>query len=216
MRPFLFLMAAGALGTAPCVHFLLPAASAQVLNLETAQAVALAQHPELRAAGLEREAAEGATAQARAWPNPELSALVEDTRQATRVTTLQLNQPIEMGGKRAARIKAAQILRSQADVDLAARQAQIIAQVAGAFHGVAVAQERIRLTEELGRLSSQAREAASKRVLAGKVSPVEELKAQVAEAHALSAVSTAQSEWQAALAQLRQALGDSAITFDRV
>ena len=51
----------------------------------------------------------------------------------------------------------------------------------------------------LGCLASQAREAASKRVLAGKVSPVEELKAQVAEAQALSANAVAQSEWRAAV-----------------
>src|SRR5690606_23571251 len=145
-------------------------------------ATALAQHPDLRATVLEREAAQGATQQTGAWRNPELSALLEDNRQATRTTTIQLNQAIELGGKRSARVSAAQAAQGQADTDVAARKAQVRSQVMAAFHGAAVAQERVRLAQELGRLSTQAREAASKRVVAGKVSPVEGLKAQVAEA----------------------------------
>lgn len=199
-----------------CLPFMFQAAWAQGLSLDVALATALAHHPDLRAAVLEREASEGATQQASAWQNPELSALVEDTRQATRTTTIQLNQPIELGGKRAARISAAQAGQGLADLDVAARRAQIGSQVMAAFHGVAVAQERLRLSDELARLASQAREAASKRVLAGKVSPVEELKAQVAEAQALSASTAAQAEWRAAVAQLRQAVGDPSVQFERV
>ncbi len=199
-----------------CLPFLCPAAWSQSLTLDEALATALAQHPDLRATVLEREAAQGATQQAGAWRNPELSALLEDNRQATRTTTIQLNQAIELGGKRSARINAAQAAQGQADTDVAARRAQVRSQVMVAFHGAAVAQERVRLAQELGRLSTQAREAAAKRVVAGKVSPVEELKAQVAEAQALSAASVAQSEWQAAVAQLRVALGDPSTKFDRV
>ena len=199
-----------------CVPFMFQAAWAQGLSLDVAVATALAHHPDLRASMLEREASEGATQQAGASPNPELSALVEDTRQATRTTTLQWSQPIELGGKRAARISAARASQDQADLEVSSRRAQVRSQVMAAFHGVAVAQERVRLSDELGRLSSQAREAASKRVLAGKVSPVEALKAQVAEAQALSAGTLAQAECRSAVAQLRQALGDPTIQFERV
>ncbi|MBA4111485.1 MAG: cobalt-zinc-cadmium resistance protein [Leptothrix sp. (in: Bacteria)] len=189
---------------------------AQSLSLDTALATALAQHPDLRATVLEREAAQGATQQAGAWLNPELSTVVEDNQRATRTTTVQLNQPIELGGKRSARISVAQAARGQADLDVVSRRAQIRSQVMAAFHAAAVAQERVRLSDELGRLSTQAREAAAKRVMAGKVSPVEELKAQVAEAQALSASTVAHSDWRGAVAQLRLALGDPSAQFERV
>jgi cobalt-zinc-cadmium efflux system outer membrane protein len=208
MRRFDVSRAARTACAALCVPFMFQAAWAQGLSLDAALATALAHHPDLRASMLEREASEGATQQAGAWQNPELSTLVEDTRQATRTTTIQLNQPIELGGKRSARISAARAAQGQAELDVAARRAQVRSQVMAAFYGVAVAQERVRL--------SDARETASKRVLAGKVSPVEELKAQVAEAQALSASTVAQSDWRAAVAQLRQALGDPTVKFERV
>ncbi|MDO9001839.1 MAG: TolC family protein [Aquabacterium sp.] len=199
-----------------CVPFFFQAAWAQSLSLDVALSTALAQHPDLRATVLEREAAEGATQQAGAWLNPELSTLVEDNQRATRTTTIQLNQPFELGGKRSARISAARAAQGQADLDVLSRRAQVRSQVMAAFHGAAVAQERVRLSDELGSLSTQAREAASKRVVAGKVSPVEELKAQVAEAQALSASTVAQSDWRGAVSQLRLALGDPSVKFDRV
>ena len=89
-----------------CAPLMFQAAWAQSLSLDAALTTALAHHPDLRASMLEREASEGATQQAGAWQNPELSTLVEDTRQATRTTTIQLNQPIELGGKRSARVNA--------------------------------------------------------------------------------------------------------------
>jgi outer membrane protein, heavy metal efflux system len=194
-----------------CVPFMFQAAWAQSLSLDAALATALAHHPDVRASVQELEASHGATQQAGAWQNPEVSALVEDTLQATRTTTLQWSQPIELGGKRTARISAAQAGQDQAELEVAARRAQVRSQVIAAFYGVAVAQERVKLSEGLSRLSSQALEAASKRVLAGKASPVEALKAQVAEAQAQAASTVAQSEWRAAMAQLRQALGDPSL-----
>ena len=56
-------------------------------------------------------------------------------------------------------ISAARAAQGQAELDVAARRAQVRSQVMAAFYGVAVAQERVRLSDELGRLSSQAREA---------------------------------------------------------
>ena len=207
---------ARATGVVLCLSFLVQGAGAQSLSLDAAVAAALAHHPLLRVAALEREAAGGATEQARAWQNPELSTLVEDTRSATRTTTVQLSQPVELGGKRAARIQAAQAAQVQADLDVSAMRAQVTAQAMAAFHALAAAQEKVRLSDELGRVATQAREAVSRRVQAGKVSPVEEVKAQVAQAQALSVASAAQGEQRAAWSQLRLVLGDAAPRFDRV
>lgn len=207
---------AHATGVALCLSLLIPGAGAQSLSLDAAVAAALAHHPLLRVAALERQAAGGATEQAQAWQNPELSTVVEDSRSATRTTTVQLTQPVELGGKRAARIQAAQAAQVQADLDVSAMRAQVTAQAMAAFHALAIAQEKVRLSDELGRLATQARETVTKRVQAGKVSPVEEVKAQVAQAQALSVLMAAQGEQRAAWSQLRQALGDEASRFDRV
>lgn len=207
---------AHATGVALCLSLLIPGAGAQSLSLDAAVAAALAHHPLLRVAALERQAAGGATEQAQAWQNPELSTVVEDNRSATRTTTVQLTQPVELGGKRAARIQAAQAAQVQADLDVSAMRAQVTAQAMAAFHALAIAQEKVRLSDELGRLATQARETVTKRVQAGKVSPVEEVKAQVAQAQALSVLMAAQGEQRAAWSQLRQALGDEASRFDRV
>ena len=72
------------------------------LTLQAALALALSANADLSASGHELAAVEATISQAQARPNPELAALMEDTRSATRTTTLQLNQAIELGGKRAA------------------------------------------------------------------------------------------------------------------
>ena len=115
-----------------------------VLTLRAAEDLALRSNADLAVALRELQATEGAVMQSAARPNPELAFLLEDTRRATRTTTLQLNQPIELGGKRAARLDAATRGRELAAVDLATRRAEIRASVTGAFFAVLSAQERIR------------------------------------------------------------------------
>ena len=186
------------------------------LTLEAALAMAVRNHPDLRASALELDAMQAATSQAEALPNPELSALLEDTRRETRTTTWQVNQPIELGGKRAARTRLAQSTLQQAELDLKAKRAQVRAQLFAAFQGLAVAQEKLRLADELSGLASRAREAAAKRVAAGKASPVEEIKAKVAEAQARSALAGVRSEWRVARQHLTMSLGDPGLRFGQV
>ena len=91
------------------------------LTLAQAMALALQHSPELRAAQQDVQASEGAVIQAGARPNPELQTLMEDTRAQTRTTTVQLAQPIELGGKRAARVSAAQLAQTQVGIEWQAR-----------------------------------------------------------------------------------------------
>ncbi|MHB1216420.1 MAG: TolC family protein [Thiobacillus sp.] len=121
--------------------------SAAPLTLNAALELALGANPDLSAAGRELEALDATITQAQARPNPELSALIEDTRRETRTTTLQLNQPIELGGKRGARIEAAERGRDAASLELEAKRAEIRAAVTAAFFDVLVAQERLRLAQ---------------------------------------------------------------------
>jgi outer membrane protein, heavy metal efflux system len=154
------------------------------LTLDTALELATAQNPTLSAARIEVDASEGGITQARVIPNPEVSVQMEDTRQSTRATTAQMNLPVELGGKRGARIGAAQRARDVAQAQLGAVQADLRATVIAAFFNVLIAQERVRLAAGSVDIARRGADAASRRVAAGKVAPVEETKAQVELANA--------------------------------
>ncbi|MDH4235074.1 MAG: TolC family protein, partial [Gallionella sp.] len=149
--------------------------------------------------------------------NPEFSALIEAASRATpRTTTLQLTQPIELGGKRGARIEAAERGREAALAELGAKRAEIRAAVAAVFFDVLVAQERLRLARASVELAQRATEAASRRVTAGKVPPVEETKARVAEAGARVELALAASGLSTARKRLAATWGNPAPRFERV
>lgn len=152
------------------------------LDLRSALALARQFNPGLSSASREREAADAAVVQARAWPNPVFEAQVEDLRRDNRTTTLQLSQPIELGGKRAARAAAAERARDQAASALLARRSELRASTITLFFDVLAAQERLRLAQDSARLAEAATRAAVNRVAAGKVAPLEESRARVAEA----------------------------------
>jgi len=168
---------------------------------------ALAHHPELAVARAEVEALGGASLQARARPNPELSFTQEGTKSPSRTTTVQINQPIELGGKRQARMAAAESAAELARTDLTARRHSIAAGVVTAFFDVLTIQERLRLAETALELSQRSSLATSQRVKAGKLSPVEETKAKVAEANVRIELAQARSDSSAARARLASAMG---------
>lgn len=172
------------------------------ITLAEAQTLALAHNPELAHARLELQALQGAEAQAGVRPNPELAVLLEDTRSATRTSTVQLAQPIELGGKRAARQAAAARAREQAAVALAAKRAELRANVATAFHELLSAQAQLQLAELALALAREAANAADKRLQAGKVAPLEPAKAQVAVAGARADLAQAHSDLQLARSRL--------------
>jgi cobalt-zinc-cadmium efflux system outer membrane protein len=178
------------------------------LSLQAAIELTLSASPEVSAAQFEVDAFEGVTLQAKARPNPVISALIEDTRSSSRLATLQVNQTIEMGNKREARMEVAAKSLSIATVELASKRAEIRAAVVTAFFDVLIAQERWQLAKSLNELSQRASDSARRRVLAGKVSPVEELKAKVAEANVRIELSQAESELSSARQRLTAMWGN--------
>ncbi len=186
------------------------------LSLASAIDLALSANPTLAAAARELQAMEGTVIQAGVRPNPELAAQVEDTQKsATRTTTLQINQTIELGGKRAARIESAERGRDVAAADLDAQRLEIRSATVAAFFDVLVAQERIGLAEALLDLAQRATQAASRRVIAGKVSPIEETKARVAEASVRVELNQVQGELAAARRRLAATWGNPSPRFER-
>lgn len=150
------------------------------LTLPAALALADGAHPELTAARHDLLAEDGTVQQAGLLPNPSLSLERVDTRRDTRETTIQLSQPLELGGKRAARVQAAQRGREGVAALLAQRRAEVRAETAAAWFAVLAAQEQLRLAQQASDLALRAATATGRRVVAGKVSPVEETRAQVA------------------------------------
>ncbi|MDY0745995.1 TolC family protein [Paucibacter sp. R3-3] len=186
------------------------------LTLEAAFDRALSRSPALSAAAKEVEAQQAAVRQAGVRPNPSLSATVEDTRPETRTSTLTLDIPLEMGGKRAARLGAAERAVGVASAELDNLRAELRARTIGAFFGVLVAQQGVELAAGSVSLAERAADAVSKRVAAGKVSPVEATRARVDVANARLERDEAAAELQNARVRLATVMGEDAPDFDAV
>ena len=181
----------------------LPAAAwSSPLTLDAAIDLALRANPTLRAAGSELAAQEGTLAQAGALPNPELELLREGGQGGNRTTTATVNIPIELGGKRAARVDAARQEGRLAGLALDAARATLRADTAAAFHEVVAAQERERMAQELVLLAGRALAAAGTRVEAGTLSPVEQTRARVAQGSARIEALQAARDFEAARIRL--------------
>lgn len=189
---------------------------AEPLTLARAQALAAEHHPALAAAAREIDASDGALRQAGARPNPAFSTQVEDLRADQRTTTATLDIPLELGGKRAARIAAAQRGRAVAQAGLAARRAELAARVAADFHATLAAQRRLALARDAAGLARRMLDAAARRVAAGKLSPVDEARARVELAQAELEAGEAGTEFDTARLALAAQLGDAAPRFDAV
>ena len=200
--------------------FLLPAsASAQTapgLTLAQAQALAASRSFSVAAARREVDASDGAWRQAGAYRNPQLNATVEDTRSATRTTTATIDFPLELGGKRAARVGAAGRARELARAELRQVEATLRADVVKAFFAVLLAQERVALADDSADLSTRAADAIGKRVVAGKISPVDETRARVDQANARLEAAEAAAELLNARQALASLWGDRQPLFAQV
>jgi cobalt-zinc-cadmium efflux system outer membrane protein len=174
------------------------------LTLEQAIAMTLSISPELRSAAHSVEITEGARVQAGVRPNPELALLREGTSsRSNRSDTYQLSLPIELGGKRGARIKLAEQDQVLARGDVNVTAAELRANVTAAYLEALTTQEHVALAKESFSLASKSTNAAGRRVAAGKISPLEQTRSSVAEASARLELSQAVAD--ATLARRRLA-----------
>jgi cobalt-zinc-cadmium efflux system outer membrane protein len=186
---------------------------ASPLTLAAAVSLALEQNSDISATRNELSAVSAEVQQAGARPNPEIAVLMEDTRKQSRSTTFQINQPIELGGKRKARIGAAERARDIASIALAIRRADIRTDVTAAFFEVLTAQERQRLSAQSVELAKTAATMAARRVTAGKAPPLEETKARIAESAARLEAGQAVSELSSARKRLSAFWGSATPQF---
>ncbi len=143
------------------------------LTLAAAQATARAASPELLAA---REAAAASVArerQARGFGNPTLSYGREQTArgaQSNAQNIAQLEQSLEVGGQRGARIAVARLLSATADERLAAAEALLDFEVARAFAAASAADGKLRVAEQGARAFAEAQRVSDARLAAGDIS----------------------------------------------
>lgn len=186
------------------------------LSLSDSMELALMSNPGIAVAIREREAIAGTKVQAATRPNPFVSTSIQDTRDATRQTTLQFSQEIELGGKRSARMEAANALYNKADAELLTIVAEVHANVIAAFYEMLVAQERVALAKSSVEIAELALDVASKRVKAGKSSPVEQTKSSVAAATANIELVQATTQLNNSRNRLSALWGDNTPSFERV
>ncbi|SHM96768.1 outer membrane protein, cobalt-zinc-cadmium efflux system [Duganella sacchari] len=186
------------------------------LTLPAALALADSANADLAAARHELSAEDGVVQQAGLLPNPSLTVERVDTRRDTRETTVQLSQPLELGGKRSARVQAAQRGREGAAAALVQRRAEVHSETTAAWFAVLAAQEQLRLAQKASELAQRAAAATGRRVVAGKVSPVEETRAQVAASTVKLDLIRAQSALVTARARLASMWGNPAPVFEKV
>jgi cobalt-zinc-cadmium efflux system outer membrane protein len=147
--------------------------------------LALLRNPGLMASRAEVQAREGSAEQAGALPNPELEVLREnfgnDRLQGTDgpATIFALGQLLELGGKRSARRSSADAFHARAEQDYQLARATLRAEVNQAFTELLAAQARQQLARDMIALAEETHRAVSESVKAGKVSPLEEIRAGV-------------------------------------
>jgi len=156
------------------------------LTIKEAAAKALLQNPTLSAFSLEKRVKEAQTLQAGLRPNPHLEIEVDDAAGSGEITgfdhseiTVQLGQLIELGGKRAARVNASRISEKLADWNYNGKRLDVLTEVNKTFIEVLKAQHKVSLSEDLIKLGNQFYDAVSERVSAGKVAPIQKIKAGV-------------------------------------
>jgi outer membrane protein, heavy metal efflux system len=179
------------------------------LTLADALSAAARNNPALRGARADVDASAGALMQAGARPNPEVSFLQEGFRRVERTSTAMINQTIELGGKRSARLDVASYGRESANASLDEQGAVVRADVIAAFYGLLAAQRQLQVTEESAAIAARSADLASRRAQAGKVSPVEATKAHVAAAGVQIEVVTARGRVEVAREKLNAVMGDA-------
>ena len=143
------------------------------LTLAAARAAARRASPDLRAAREAVAAAAARESQSAALPNPTLAYGREQTSRAGRTNAQdigQLEQPLEVGGQRAARRDAARLRRDAAEARLAAAEAQLDFDVARSYAAAVAAERRATLAEQAAGAFTDAERVSDRRLAAGDLS----------------------------------------------
>ena len=157
------------------------------IRLRKALALSLTHAPELEAFSRAARAADARALQAGLLPNPHIGIEAAQVGGSgsfrgyeSAETTIQLSQLIELGGKRSARLLAADLDQRLAGWDYEAKRLDVLTKCTRFFVGLLAAQQRLELAKESIALAEKVLKTVAIRVAAGTASPIEEKKAEVA------------------------------------
>jgi cobalt-zinc-cadmium efflux system outer membrane protein len=207
-------MAAGACASSLQAQTSPPVSAEPVLTLAAALARAGASSPFEDAASAGVRAAEAQRRFAALRPNPSITAETENVAgtgiyQGLRSseTTVGLALPLERGGKRSARIGVADALIGRAGLQADIARADLRLRVTQAYVVAIATQRRVGITRDQRGIAAEVLRVARVRVQAGRASPLEEQRAEVARVATDGAVERAERSAAIALANLARLLG---------
>ncbi|SCW83573.1 outer membrane protein, cobalt-zinc-cadmium efflux system [Sphingobium faniae] len=184
------------------------------LTLDQAVAAAGGSAPAADAARADITAAEAARTVAGLRPNPTVTTEVENVVGTGPYSgfrgaemTVGLSIPIELGGKRSARIAVADARTTRVRLAAAITEADIRLQVTELYINAVAADRRLATALDQARIASEALNAARVRVRAGRASPIEEQRADVTRLNAEAAAENARRLLDAARLNLGRRIG---------
>ncbi len=195
----------------------LPSVTDSALSFNSALQLVVARNPQMQAARAQIAAATGRLQQSRYRPNPELSTEIEDfgrkNESGPAQTTIGVEQPFELFGKRGARKAVAEAELSAEQYAAQLRLLDLYQSVASSFAAALAAQDNITLAKQRLELARKIEEAVRVKVYDGAVPKAELLRAQ--SATNLGQIDLAASEATATQARLALAAlwGSSDATF---
>lgn len=189
-----------------------------VFTLDQALAAAASSAPGLDAAAADVRAAQAGRTVAGLRPNPEMQVQVENvggtgpyTGTQSAETTTGFALPIELGGKRSARIAVADAQTWRAEVEAAVVAADLRLQVTKAYIAAVAGEMRVDIAKMEADFAAVGFRAASARVTAGAASPIEQQRAEVLRINADVALDRALRESETARANLGRLIGQPVV-----
>jgi outer membrane protein, heavy metal efflux system len=157
-----------------------------VITLDQVLSLGLLQNSELASFSWAVRAAEARLVQEGLLPNPEIETSVENFGGDHDLkgfdgaeTTVQINQMIELGGKRAKRKQVASLDKDIASWEYESKRIEVFADIFKSFWDVVSAQEKYAIAIEIATIADESYFFAAERVKAGKAPPLEEIQSQV-------------------------------------
>jgi cobalt-zinc-cadmium efflux system outer membrane protein len=187
------LVAASSASAAQAQEGPIPSAPSPSIGLSLDEAVAAAggSAPAVDAATASIRAAQAAQDVAGLRPNPSVQGQVENIvgsgsfrGVSSAETTVGVSIPIELGGKRSARVAVAGAQVSRAQLQAAIAAADIRVQVTQLYVEAVAAERRLATARDQARLAAEVLRGAGVRVRAGRASPLEQQRADVARINA--------------------------------
>ncbi|MCK5729155.1 MAG: TolC family protein [Methylococcales bacterium] len=192
------------------------------LTLSKALQIALIKNPELAvfSTAIQIEAAK--TFQESRYPNPDLTFGISNFGNPAyegfdgESISLELSQLIELGGKRAARIKAANLTKELAVWDYETKRIDVMTQVAQAFIKTLAAQEFLHLSQKIHAITQQMSTTVATLFRLGNVASIEKINAKTVEINARLEQMRAEKNLEIKRKQLAATWGSSRAKFNAV